>query len=201
MVSDRQSDKISRRDRFVLDYITKNGILAIAQPARFCPSARFEVARLDNRIILLGSSAITPHLVKVRSHLSLSPVAKRDELTYNINETFHTKKVGYNMTQLSSKRTARLGRLFPDRQLSPEEKAHRKAEDEVLYRRCRAIFDRVQPELIKEHYDWFIVIEPDSGDYFIDPDKTVARQKAREKHPGKMRLVARINETGTCGRI
>lgn len=105
------------------------------------------------------------------------------------------------MTQLTNNRTPRRGRIFPERQLSPEEKAKRKAEDEVFYRRCRVIFERVQPELIKEHYDWFIIIEPDSGDYFIDPDEKVARAKAREKHPGKMRLVARINETGTCGRI
>ena len=105
------------------------------------------------------------------------------------------------MTQLSSNRTARRGRVFPERQLSPEEKARRKAEDEAFYQRCRLIFDRVQPELIEEHYDWFIIIEPDSGDYFIDPDKMVARTKAREKHPDKKRLIMCLNDTGTCGRI
>ncbi len=105
------------------------------------------------------------------------------------------------MNQISSNRTARRGRVFPERQLSPEEKARRKAEDEIFYQRCRAIFDRVQPDLIKEKYDWFIVIEPDSGDYFIDPDDKVARTNAREKHPDKMRLIMRLNETGTCGRI
>ena len=105
------------------------------------------------------------------------------------------------MTQLSSNRTPRRGRIFPERQLSPEEKARRKAEDEVFYQRCCVIFERVQPELIKDHYNWFMVIEPDSGDYFIDPDETVARQKAREKHSGKRRLIVCINETGACGRI
>lgn len=105
------------------------------------------------------------------------------------------------MPQLSSNRTPRRGRIFPERQLSPEEKARRKAEDEVFYQRCCVIFERVQPELIKEHYDWFIVIEPESGDYFIDPDEKVARQKAREKHPNTKRLIMQINETGTCGRI
>jgi hypothetical protein len=33
------------------------------------------------------------------------------------------------MTQLSSNRTARRGRVFPERQLSPEEKAKRQSED------------------------------------------------------------------------
>ena len=105
------------------------------------------------------------------------------------------------MTQLSSNHTPRRGRVFPERQLLPEEKARRKAEDELFYQRCRVVFNRVQPELIKEHYDWFIVIEPDSGDYFIDSNEDVARQKAREKYSDKMRLIMRLNERGTCGRI
>ncbi|MHC5725281.1 MAG: hypothetical protein ACYT04_58800 [Nostoc sp.] len=105
------------------------------------------------------------------------------------------------MTQLSSNHTPRRGRVFPERQLSPEEKARRKAEDELFYQRCRVVFNRVQSELIKEHYDWFIVIEPDSGDYFIDANEDIARQKAREKYSDKMRLIMRLNERGTCGRI
>ncbi|MBW4505354.1 MAG: hypothetical protein KME64_02410 [Scytonematopsis contorta HA4267-MV1] len=105
------------------------------------------------------------------------------------------------MTQVSSSRTPRRGRVFPEIQLSPEEKAKRKADDEIFYKRCRTIFDRVQPELIKNHYDWFIVIEPESGDYFIDVDENVARAKAGEKHPDKLRLIMRLNESGTCGRI
>jgi hypothetical protein len=123
------------------------------------------------------------------------------ELTDNKHQTLAVEQVGQNMSQLSSNRTARRGRVFPERQLSPEEKARRKAEDEVFYRRCRVIFERVQPELIKAHYDWFIVIEPESGDYFIDLDETLARQKARAKHPHAKRLIMRLNETGTCGRI
>jgi hypothetical protein len=105
------------------------------------------------------------------------------------------------MTQISYNRTPRRGRVFPELQLSAEEKARRKAEDEVFYQRCRIVFDRVQPELIKDHYDWFIVIEPESGDYVIDVDETVARQKAREQFGDTMRLMMRINETGSCGRI
>lgn len=105
------------------------------------------------------------------------------------------------MTQLSSNSTPRRGRVFPERQLSSEEKARRQAESEEFNRRCQHIFERVKPEVIKDHYDWFMVIEPESGDYFIDPDETVARQKASEKHCGKKRLIIRINETGACGKI
>jgi hypothetical protein len=93
-------------------------------------------------------------------------------------------------------------RIFPNiPPLSGEEIARRKAEDEEFGRRCRMIFDRVKPELIKDHYDWTIHIEPDSGDYFIDSDPEVCYQKARQKHPTALLLQMRINETGTCGRI
>ncbi len=105
------------------------------------------------------------------------------------------------MTQLSNNRIPRRGRVFPERQLSPEEIARHQVEDEAFAQRCRQIYDQVASKVMKEHYDWFIVIEPDSGDYFIDPDETVARTKAGEKHPDKLRLIMRLNETGTCGRI
>ena len=105
------------------------------------------------------------------------------------------------MTQLSSSKTVRRGRVFPEKQLSPEEKARIEAEDAVFYQRCRKIFAGVQPELIKEHYDWFIIIEPDSGEYVIDEDEKVAVAKSRSQHPDKKCLIMRINETGTCGTI
>lgn len=103
--------------------------------------------------------------------------------------------------KLSSNQTSHLGRVFPDRQFSSEERAKRKAESHAFAERCRAIFYRVKPELIDDHYDWFMVIEPDSGDYFIDPDKAIAKQKAREKHPDAMFLIKRLNESGCCGKI
>ena len=58
--------------------------------------------------------------------------------------------------------------------LAPEEIARLEAEDEEFGKRCEEIFNRVYPELVKEHYNWFILIEPDSGNYFIDPDSEVA---------------------------
>jgi hypothetical protein len=105
------------------------------------------------------------------------------------------------MTQLSSQKQVKWGRVFPEKQLSSEEKARRKVEDKIFYKVCRQVFDRVQPELIKDHYDWFIIIEPDSGDYFIDPDKDIAQTKSEAKHSDKKCLIMRINETGACGRI
>ena len=105
------------------------------------------------------------------------------------------------MTQSKPKSTPRRGRIFPEIQWSPEEKARRKAESEAFYQRCRAIFEQVRPQLIQKHYGWYIAIEPDSGDYFIDPDKEVASQKAHQQHPHAIHHMFALNETGATGRI
>jgi hypothetical protein len=106
------------------------------------------------------------------------------------------------MTEKTRIKVPRGSRIFPDRpRMNEAELAKRKAEDETFAQRCREIFKRVQPELIANHYDWFIHIEPDSGDYFIDPDEETSFQKARQKYPTAKLMAMRINETGACGRI
>ncbi|MEA5513052.1 hypothetical protein [Nodularia sp. UHCC 0506] len=106
-----------------------------------------------------------------------------------------------NVTQSTPKRSLRRGRIFPELTSTPEERARRKAEDEIFYRRCRAIFERVRPDLISEHYGWYIAVEPNSGDYFVDEDKEVASQKAHEKYPNAVHCMFCLNETGATGRI
>ncbi len=106
------------------------------------------------------------------------------------------------MIQTTPRKVPRGTQLLGDRPpLSPEERARRKAEDEAFARRCREIFWRVYPDLVKEHYDWFIYIEPDSGDYFLDRDRDVARQKAKQKYPGALLMAMCVNETGAVGKI
>ncbi|NES25560.1 MAG: hypothetical protein F6K41_43365 [Symploca sp. SIO3E6] len=106
------------------------------------------------------------------------------------------------MIQQIRKKVPRGSRIDPSRpSLSPEEIAMLEAQEEEFSRRCQRIFDRVYPELVKEHYDWFILIEPNSGDYFIAPSHKAALQKARQKHLKADILAMHLNETGTCGRI
>ncbi|HAG79820.1 MAG TPA: hypothetical protein DCL61_01335 [Cyanobacteria bacterium UBA12227] len=105
------------------------------------------------------------------------------------------------MAQTTSSRPRRRGRLFPEYTIPPEELARREAEKKARCQRYREIFARVSPELIDSHYNWFIIIEPNSGDYFIDSDEELAMQKARQKYPQGMVGIMRLNETGTCGRI
>jgi hypothetical protein len=105
------------------------------------------------------------------------------------------------MTEVKSSRGSRRGRIFPEIKWTEEQKAQREAEREAFYQRCKPIFDRVKSEVMATHYNWFVAIEPDSGDYFIDQDLEVVSLRCREKYPGKIHYTFRINESGTCGTI
>ena len=105
------------------------------------------------------------------------------------------------MPEAQSTSTARRGRIFPEIQWTEQQKAQKKAEREEFYQRCKPIFDRVQPDLIKTHYNWYIAIEPDSKEYFLDRDDLVVAQIAHHKYPNAKLHIFRINETGVCGTI
>ena len=105
------------------------------------------------------------------------------------------------MTHTKPGRPRRQGRIFPEYTIPPEELARREAEKNARIKRYREIFAQVSPPLIQDHYNWFMIIEPNSGDYFIDPDEDVAMQKARQKYPRGWVVIFRLNETGTCGKI
>jgi hypothetical protein len=105
------------------------------------------------------------------------------------------------MTEAKPTRTARRGRIFPEIQWTEEQKAKREAEREAFYQRCKPIFDKVQPELIKTHYNWYITVEPNSGDYFIDQDEIAVMNMCRQKHPKAPFYLFQVNETGVSGTI
>jgi hypothetical protein len=91
--------------------------------------------------------------------------------------------------------------LFPEIQGSEEKKAQWRAEREAFYQRCQPIFARLKPELIKTHYNWYMAVESDIGDYFIDKDDMVATKMCRQKHPNAIPFLFRIKHTGACGTI
>ncbi len=123
---------------------------------------------------------------------------------------WHLPKTRYNtysqrtetiMNESVQKPCARRGRIFPERTLSSEELAKRRAENEAYHKRCSAIFDRVRPELIGKYYGWYIAIEPDSGEYLIDENLESAHTKALQKYPNIRHCVFRLSETEAIGRI
>ncbi len=73
------------------------------------------------------------------------------------------------------------GRIFPEFTIPLEELARREAERNARGGKARVVFNRVRPELINDHYNWFMVIEHNSGDYFIDVDDSITEKK-REKN-------------------
>ncbi|NJM71825.1 MAG: hypothetical protein HC862_17415 [Scytonema sp. RU_4_4] len=101
----------------------------------------------------------------------------------------------------SQKPVRRRGRIFPEITIPPEELAKRKIEREVFHQRCWTIFERVRPELIDKYYGWYIAVEPNSGDYFIDEDNMQAHRKALQKYPDVEHCVFCLNEDGTTGTI
>ncbi|MBD2774814.1 hypothetical protein [Iningainema tapete] len=105
------------------------------------------------------------------------------------------------MTEAKRTRTVRRGRIFPEIQWTEEQKAQWQAEREAFYQRSKPIFDRLKPELIKTHYNWYMAVEPESGEYFIDKDEIVAMNLSRQKHPNAPFFLFRINETGLSGTI
>ncbi|ACK72532.1 conserved hypothetical protein [Gloeothece citriformis PCC 7424] len=105
------------------------------------------------------------------------------------------------MTQSTPKPVKHSGRIFTQIQWTEEEVKKYQAEKEAFYQRCRTIFEKISPNLIQEHYGWYIAIEPHSGDYFIDPDKEIASQKAHQKYPDAIHCMFCLNTTGATGKI
>jgi hypothetical protein len=101
------------------------------------------------------------------------------------------------MTNLSH----RQGRVFPEIQWTPERIAKREAEREAFYQRCYPIFERIRAEKIATHHNWFVAIEPNSGNSFIDRDLEIVSFQCRTQHPHQLHYTFRINESGTCGTI
>lgn len=104
------------------------------------------------------------------------------------------------MTQTPSS-TDRRGRIFPNVNWSEEETLRRAAEMKQLRDRCYPIFEEVRPTLMHQHYNWFIAIEPESGEYFIEPDDLTCSKKLLQKYPNATFYMFRLNETGSCYKI
>ena len=108
------------------------------------------------------------------------------------------------MTESTQKRQVRRGRIFPEYQSSPESRARHIAEREELGKHCRQIFERIRPQLLPTHYNWFIAIDAETGNYLLDEKFDGLMQKVKVHYPsnGKVSLTAfRLNEDGYCGLI
>ncbi|MBR8830761.1 MAG: hypothetical protein N5P05_000995 [Chroococcopsis gigantea SAG 12.99] len=81
--------------------------------------------------------------------------------------------------------------------------SHNISDTELSNFDCRSyqLFERLRDSLIDSHRNWFLIIEPESEDYFLDEDELSAYHRAREKYPWGKFFFFRVNETGASGRI
>ncbi|MHC5728684.1 MAG: hypothetical protein ACYT04_37480 [Nostoc sp.] len=106
----------------------------------------------------------------------------------------------FNMTQLS--KTSR-NRRWTKSNVTPEETNLRQAQRHELGARCRTIFESLRPQLIDNHYNWFIAIDAESENYLIDPklEGLLQQIRARYTNPDAKLTIFRLNEIGACGTI
>lgn len=105
------------------------------------------------------------------------------------------------MTETKTTRTVRRGRIFPEIQWTEAEKQNRSVEQQARFERCYPIFEQLRPELIQDHYNWYLTIEPETGEYFLNSNSIANLKKACEKYPNSIFYTFCINETGACGKI
>ncbi|MGG6266327.1 hypothetical protein ACQ4M3_08735 [Leptolyngbya sp. AN03gr2] len=77
----------------------------------------------------------------------------------------------------------------------------RSTEQQSRLERCFPIFERLRSELIQNYQNWYLTIEPDTGEWFLDRDHAANLKKAKEKYPNSIFCTFCINETGACGKI
>jgi len=64
--------------------------------------------------------------------------------------------------------------------------------DDIINRGERIYHERLKAELESTHLNEFLVIEPDSGDYFLGRTSIEASLKARAAHPDRVGYIMRI---------
>jgi hypothetical protein len=53
-------------------------------------------------------------------------------------------------------------------------------------KRARQIYEQLYCELVNSYSGWYVAIEPDSGDYFLNANKALAQQQAKQKNPSRL---------------
>ncbi|GAA6614595.1 hypothetical protein [Scytonema sp. NUACC26] len=86
------------------------------------------------------------------------------------------------MTQLSQPRRTR---ILSQTMRRAEELHHHQTQRRELGMQCRAIFERIRPQLIETHYNWFIAIDADSENYLLDLKLEGLLQQVRDRYTNK----------------
>lgn len=67
------------------------------------------------------------------------------------------------------------------------------AESHAIIEKAERLYqERLRAELEKDHMDEYVVIEPESGDYFLGQTLSEATSAARAAHPGRRGHIMRV---------
>lgn len=103
------------------------------------------------------------------------------------------------MTQLSEPRRTR---ILPPSPADSEVIQREREKQRTLRERCRPLFERLRPSLLETHPNWFIAIDPDSEQYLLDPTlRGITEQISQVYGKNEIKMIFRLNDTGTCGRL
>lgn len=76
----------------------------------------------------------------------------------------------------------------------PDPLANKNYAREELDNLCWPIFEQLQEQLGTRYQNWIVVIEPESGDYFLGLDDYEVLNRARKKHPRAQFFAYRLSE-------
>ncbi|MFM6134523.1 MAG: hypothetical protein ACKPCP_10180 [Sphaerospermopsis kisseleviana] len=107
------------------------------------------------------------------------------------------------MTQVSSPRRSRILSSATTKTTQLSDIHHSQDKRQEIAKRCRVIFERLREQLIVDHHNWFIAIDPDKEEYLINPDLQGLVQQIRQKYSDNdLKLtIFHLNDTGNCGRL
>lgn len=58
--------------------------------------------------------------------------------------------------------------------------------------KAEAIYAKMRIELERDHWGEILIIEPESGDYFLGENLQEAKRKFYEKHPDELNVILRV---------
>lgn len=87
------------------------------------------------------------------------------------------------------------------RHLSSQTEIKQDSESEIRYQKALIIFNQLYPQLINRCFNWYLAINSDTNEYFLEQEYLKLFERLRQQpQKGKM-VIFRVNETGICGRI
>lgn len=77
---------------------------------------------------------------------------------------------------------------------TPDSLTNKNYSAQELDEKCWPVFERLLAELGERYQNWIVVIEPDTGEYFLGLDDYEVLNRARKRHPRSQFFAYRLCE-------